>query len=403
MTNMAEYEILSKKIEEQITFDRLNHSANPYAFKDENATRYNPNTHDGATVIRSNFIRDAEKILHCPFYNRYSDKTQVFSLVKNDDLTHRSLHVQLVSRTARTIGKALNLNLELIESIALGHDIGHTPFGHTGEKFLDCIHFSNTGEHFLHNLHSVRVLNEIFPLNLTLQTLDGIACHNGELEISEYRPKFNKSFNDFINEINAVKKDKSLDKKLAPCTLEGCVVRLSDIIAYLGKDRQDAEKNNILTHTDFSPLKIGNINAQIINNLTVNVIENSYGKPYIKMDEEHFSDLQIAKQQNYENIYKDKRVKECDQLIFSMMQSLYDKLYSDLVNGTKSSPIFTHHIDYLNKSHYAKRRVFHYEETDKHQITTDYIASMTDDYFIELYNHLFPKNTINIKYKGYFE
>ena len=400
---MAEYEILSKKIEDQIIFDRLNHSVNPYAFKDENATRHNQNTHDRATVIRSNFIRDAEKILHCPFYNRYSDKTQVFSLVKNDDFTHRSLHVQLVSRTARTIGKALNLNLELIESIALGHDIGHTPFGHTGEKFLDCIYFSNTGEHFLHNLHSVRVLNEIFPLNLTLQTLDGIACHNGELEISEYRPKFNKSFNDFIREISAVKKDKSLDKKLAPCTLEGCVVRLSDIIAYLGKDRQDAEKNNILTHTDFSPLKIGNINAQIINNLTINVIENSYGKPYIKMDEEHFSDLQIAKQQNYENIYKDKRVKECDQLIFSMMQSLYDKLYSDLVNGTKSSPIFTHHIEYLNKPHYAKRRVFHYEDTNKHQVITDYIASMTDDYFIELYNHLFPKNTINIKYKGYFE
>ena len=127
---MPNYESLSEKIAEKVALK----TENPYAFSDENAVRRNGN-HDNPTVIRPPFIRDCDKILHCPFYNRYADKTQVFSFYKNDDISRRGLHVQLVSRIARTIGRALGLNLELIEAIALGHDIGHTPFGHAGEKF----------------------------------------------------------------------------------------------------------------------------------------------------------------------------------------------------------------------------------------------------------------------------
>ena len=104
---------------------------------------------DKANLHRPAFVREVEKILHCPYYNRYTDKTQVFSFYKNDDITRRSLHVQLVSRIARTIGKALSLNLELIEAIALGHDMGHTPFGHTGEKILDSLSVPGKREFFL--------------------------------------------------------------------------------------------------------------------------------------------------------------------------------------------------------------------------------------------------------------
>ena len=139
--------------------------------------------------------------MHCPYYNRYADKTQVFSFYKNDDITRRALHVQLVSRIARTIGKALNLNLDLIEAIALGHDIGHTPFGHAGEDFLDEIYRSNTGRRFSHNIHSVRVMDKIFPLNVSLQTLSGIAAHDGEMELAEYYPKSITDFNEFDNNI----------------------------------------------------------------------------------------------------------------------------------------------------------------------------------------------------------
>ena len=200
---MAHYEELSEALSERMKEDLKSKRTNPYAFDENNALRRDANPHDAATVWRPAFIRDADKILNCPYYSRCADKMQVFSLYKNDDITRRSLHIQLVARTARTIGRALGLNCELIEAIALGHDIGHTPFGHTGERFLDELYFSHTGLHFAHNLHSVRVLDEIFPLNLTLQTLDGIADHNGELELDEYKPAPLAGFEKFDERMQA--------------------------------------------------------------------------------------------------------------------------------------------------------------------------------------------------------
>ena len=132
---------------------------------------------------RPAYVRDIEKIMNVPYYNRYSYKTQVFSLVRNDDISRRALHVQYVSRIARNIGRLLGLNIDLIEAIALGHDIGHTPFGHAGERALSKLYHEHTGRYFNHNVHSVRVLDNICCQNLSLQTLDGIICHNGEMEM----------------------------------------------------------------------------------------------------------------------------------------------------------------------------------------------------------------------------
>ena len=193
---------------------------------------------DKANIIRTAFIRDIDKIIHCPYYNRYADKTQVFSFYKNDDITRRGLHVQLVSRIARTIGKALGLNLDLIEAIALGHDIGHTPFGHAGEEFLDELLFTHTGRLFSHNIHSVRVLDKIFPYNISLQTLNGVAAHDGEMELSEYYPA--PLWFEDDNQIENCYIDEKCSQNWFG-TLEGCVMRIS-ILAHLGKDRQDAEK-----------------------------------------------------------------------------------------------------------------------------------------------------------------
>ena len=128
------------------------------------------NTRDIASVVRPSFVRDIEKIMNCPYYNRYTDKTQVFSLYKNDDISRRALHVQLVSRIARNIGRLLGLNTDLIEAIALGHDMGHTPFGHAGEAILSKLYNKRTGRYFNHNVHSVRVLDRIFHYNISLQT-----------------------------------------------------------------------------------------------------------------------------------------------------------------------------------------------------------------------------------------
>ena len=398
---MLKYEKLSSEITERIESDRANNTLPQVAFCEEDVLRRN-NERDKASIIRTAFIRDIDKIIHCPFYNRYADKTQVFSFYKNDDITRRALHVQLVSRIARTIGKALNLNLDLIEAIALGHDIGHTPFGHAGERFLDELYFEHTNRHFSHNIHSVRVLDKIYLCNLSLQTLNGIASHDGEMELSEYRPRELNNFDDFDKQIEDCYKDKANIKKLTPCTLEGCVMRISDIIAYLGKDRQDAERAKIATSSDFPPTAIGTYNAEIINNLIVNLVENSYGKDYIKMDEEHFKALSQAKFDNYEKIYKQEAVeKELNETIKPMMAEVYNKLLDDLKNGNKASPVFTHHIDFVNMSHYEKETP--YEGTEPNQIVVDHIASMTDDYFIDLYEYLFPKSTRKIEYKGYFE
>jgi len=312
------------------------------------------------------------------------------------------LHVQLVSRIARTIGKALGLNLDLIEAIALGHDIGHTPFGYAGEEFLDELLFEHTGRHFSHNIHSVRVLDKIFPYNISLQTLSGIAAHDGEIELSEYYPAPLDSFEAFDKQIENCYMDKKSVRKLVPGTLEGCVMRISDIIAYLGKDRQDAEKASILKTDAYEDCAIGTYNSEIINNLIVNIIENSYGKPYIKMDAEHFEALKKAKFDNYELIYKNDLVKaETHNIVRPMMAQMYDRLLSDLTLGKKDSPIFTHHIDYVNKAHY--KRNIPYEQTEPDQIVVDYVASMTDDYFTDLYAYLFPESELNIIYKGYFE
>lgn len=394
---MPVYEKLSSEISEKLKAQRTS----DYAFRDENAIRRD-GSHDNPTMIRPPFIRDCDKILNCPFYNRYADKTQVFSFYKNDDISRRGLHVQLVSRIARTIGRALGLNLDLIEAIALGHDIGHTPFGHAGEGFLDDLLFRHTGRHFAHNIHSVRVLDKIFPYNITLQTLNGIAAHDGEFELSEYRPKPLVDFAEFQRQIDSCYIDISNIKNLVPCTLEGCVVRISDIIAYLGKDRQDAERAGILADTDYDGGAIGVINAEIINNLMVNIIENSYGKPYIKMDKSHFEALKKAKSDNYNLIYKSKTVSEkLKTTVRPMMQAVYEKLLDDLKRNNLDSVIFRHHIDYVNKAHYNRTKP--YESEEPNLIVADYIASMTDDYFIELFYHLFPDSELKIEYKAYFD
>lgn len=396
------YEELSPYITEKIQRERAEGSFKRVAFDDGMALRRVDNPHDRATVLRPPFVRDIDKIMNCPYYNRYADKTQVFSLQKNDDITRRGLHVQLVSRIARTIGAALNLNLDLIEAIALGHDIGHTPFGHAGESFLDELSYRYTGRHFAHNIHSVRVLDGIFPYNVTLQTLCGIAAHDGELELSEYRPRPLSGFDEFDDVIESCYKDKAAVKKLVPDTLEGCVVRISDIIAYIGKDRQDAARANLIAESDFNEKGLGEYNAQIMNNLTVNIIENSYGKDYIKLDENHFRDLQKVKSDNYRLVYKtDFAMKYLTDCVKPMMEQLFKRLLDDVVAKDENSYIYKHHILYVDKPYYRRRKP--YTEEAPEQIVIDYIASMTDDYFIDLYKKLFPDGEFKIEYGGYFD
>ena len=396
------YQKLNPEIEEAIRADRASNWKNPLAFADEDIVRREGNAHDAATITRPAFARDIEKTINIPAYNRYADKTQVFSFVENDDICRRGLHVQLVSRISRAIGELLGLNVQLIEAIALGHDLGHTPFGHAGERYLSENYEEHTGLCFRHNVHSVRVMDQLYRRNISLQTLDGALCHNGEFAQQVLKLGDTDTFEKLDAAVDRCTQNAAEIKKLRPSTLEGCVVRVSDMIAYIGKDRDDAIDVGIIgSHSIFDSKFIGRSNAQIINNMTVDIVNNSYRKDHIAMSEEAFEDIVLAKKQNYEKIYfKEGTVSEFENIVQEMFAELYERLLADLLAGDESSPVFKHHVQSLiSKSASIKRDEYLREEPNR--IITDYISSMTDSYFIALHRHLFPNSRHRIFKREY--
>ena len=253
-------------------------SLSKYACKSKDAILLKKDERLKENESRTAFSKDTDRIIHSMNYTRYIDKTQVYSFIGNDHITHRVLHVQLVSKIARTIGKILNLNLDLIEAIALGHDIGHTPFGHTGESFLNDISIKENIGYFRHNAQSVRALKDIEGVNITLQTLDGILAHNGEMLQSEYRPQ-EKTKEQFLEEVDKAFTEENFDKKIVPMTLEGCVVRICDIIAYIGRDIEDAIVVGVIQRKDL-PKEITNVlgdnNSIIVDTLIKDIIVNEF-------------------------------------------------------------------------------------------------------------------------------
>ena len=402
-----EYFKFSNGQEERLNmyFNALDDNLSEYATQNGDAIRWKEYKNDSS--VRTEFGIDIDKILHNIFYNRYVDKTQVFSFYKNDDITRRALHVQMVARIAKIIGQALNLNLDLIEAIALGHDIGHTPFGHKGEKFLDELYHEHTGRYFNHNVHSVRNLMIVTSSNLTLQTYDGILCHCGEKAFEEYRPNDINDFKAFMKMFEKCYTEKGYIKTLRPSTLEGCVVRISDMIAYVAKDRQDASKVKLCQWKDFSGESIlGNNSVDIVNNIIKNIIKNSLDKPYLKMDKEVFDELCKIKDENDRMIYSNEQIDSpYYNIVKPMMRKIYEKMRNDVEKRNFDSPVFQHHLNHsilgnCYRSNTPDRRLI----VKVDDIVTDYISSMTDDYFIDLFAEEFPEDPLNkeVKYISYF-
>ncbi len=389
----ASYLALDPAIERAIRAEHAAGKRNPHAFPDEDVVRRDALDHDRATLVRPAFERDAEKIINIPAYNRYADKTQVFSFVENDDICRRALHVQLVARVARSISSLLGLNTALAEAIALGHDLGHTPFGHAGEKFLSTCYHERTGRFFNHNVQSVRVMDRLYRRNISLQTLDGALCHNGEFAKQELSVGNLGSFDELDELMEACIADEETIGSLRPSTLEGCVVRMSDMIAYLGKDRIDARDMGVIDSFDaFEGDYIGKSNVSILNNMIVDIVNHSYGCDRIRMSPEAFRDIKRAKEQNYALIYRREGMSdEHADMMQEMFEELYGKLLDDLQRKDESSPVFKHHVDYLvRKSRSITRE--NYLREDPNTIVVDYISSMTDSYFSALYAHLFPES-----------
>lgn len=340
--------------------------------------------------IRPEFFKDIDRIIHSQGYTRYIDKTQVYSFTDNDHITHRVLHVQLVSKIARTIGRALKLNEDLIEAIALGHDIGHTPFGHTGEKFLNDICKKENIGYFCHNAQSVRILKDIENINISIQTLDGILAHNGELLCNKYEPKNSKTKEDLVQELYSVFNIEGYSKSIKSMTLEGCVVRLSDVIAYIGRDIEDAITIGVIKRSDIPGQVIkclGDNNSSIVNALILDVIKNSIDKNYLKFSKDIFNALIDLKSWNYKNIYGSTAAcKNRDELERSFKELFYIYLSKLEVKDYKNNIEISENLPYSEKNlyDYINLRSKEYKEnTDIKRIVVDYIAGQTDKFFLK--------------------
>ena len=357
---------------------------------EENMSMYATKSSDGVRLkefkedIRPNYFRDIDKIIYSHCYSRYIDKTQVFSFKNNDHITKRIIHVQLVSKIARTIGRALNLNEDLIEAISLGHDVGHVPFGHVGESILNEISLKYLDEPFKHNVQSVRNLmvleNNGKGINLCVQVLDGILCHNGEKLQKIYNYK-HKTTEEFIKEYNKCYTKEKFD--LVPMTLEGCVVRLSDVIGYLGRDIEDAITLGIIDKEDI-PInirkKLGENNSSIISLIINDVIINSINKPYIKLSDEYYNLMNELLDFNYKNIYAKAYTNDEKNKIKEMFNDIYKSYLIDLETNNIHSSICKVFLNEMNEEYK--------NNTSNERIVIDYISGMTDDFFVNEYNKL---------------
>lgn len=339
--------------------------------------------------IRWPFEEDIDRVLYCKSYQRYVDKTQALSFFSNVHISKRSIHVQWVSRIARQIGRALNLNLDVIEAAALGHDLGHAPYGHVGEKALDEMAQKYNFGYFCHNANSVR--NILFlerngtGYNVSLQVLDGILCHNGELLSQKYYPDTEKTIEQFWQEYHDCWKVKDASLKIRPMTLEGCVVRVSDVISYIGKDIEDAMKVGIISQEDI-PEDVVNVlgvdNKSIMNRLVGDIVIHSYQKPYLKFSQEVFNALQKLMKFLSEKVHNHPVLVAENKKLIRMVQELYEINYEQLLASDKKYPIHQ----------YVDKMIPKYHDTDPVLIVLDYVSGMTDGYVLRSYQDNFlPK------------
>lgn len=366
------------KIEEEIE-SRFGKLLSPFATQNEAAIRRYP---ENKKRFRPPFALDRDRIIYSGAFRRYTGKTQVvyFASMLDEQLTSRSIHTFSVAQLARTIGRLLNLNLDLIEAIALGHDLGHPPFGHDGEKYLSQVSEKFNLGQFHHNLQSLRVVDAISKkgngLNLTLQVREGLLSHDGEVHDQKLVPQPNKSEKDLIEYIQT--REAGEDIQIKPMTLEGCVVRITDTIAYIGQDIEDAIRIGLIERAQLpqeSTRILGDQNGKIMETLVRDVVENSYGKNYVSFSHTISDALQHLKQFNYAYIYKSNKLKVNHDRIAKGFSLLFDIFYDDVEQKNEESLIYK---DFLNgkSDKYIKG-------TSSALKVRDYIAGMTDRYFTE--------------------
>ena len=354
-------------------------SLSPYAMRtDKSRGRRIP---EDPCSIRSPYERDLGRIIFSQSFRRLRHKTQVFFNPMNDHICSRIEHVIYVNYISTIIGRALNLNIDLIQAIALGHDIGHSPYGHTGERVLNqCIKSVDPSLYFEHEVHSLRVLDVLeehrpgeYGLNLTFEVRDGIVAHCGEtydeFSLTPYRDKTEAEVS------NKPEKDRT-----RPCTLEGCVVRFADKIAYVGRDIEDARRAGIIGGNDHVSVeaarRLGTTNSEIINILVGDIVHSSLNRDEICMSRENFEAMNEYLNANLNQIYLAPKIVTYENMVKLQIEAIFNAFMECVDDIEKARASSNEAI-----SSFAKFYMKHPEpDCPPVRKVVDYIAGMTDTY-----------------------
>lgn len=402
-------------------------------FKDEAMFPSNPKWENAITRIgeiyqkryetRSEFERDYNRILNSSAYSRLKHKTQVFFATNNDHVCTRIEHVNIVASIAKTIARSLGLNVELVEAIAFGHDLGHSPFGHHGERVIAAImEEENLNSVFWHEKNSLRTVDyletlsnyngEHENLNLTYAVRDGIVCHCGEVDENAIKPR-----NEFVD------LERIFKGQYMPYTWEGCVVKLSDKLAYIGRDIQDATIYHFFSKDDYatlkqiaqnftkSKIKLKEVNpTSLIYELVTDLCENSFPETGLNFSHENFELMNQIKQFIYDKVCMNKRLEYFHsyadlvmRTIYKVLKGYYDskdtikalkkdtKIYTKMIVDFKKFLIKYSNIDedYRARKKYKNKIIYDIENYDDYRrAIIDYMSCMTDKYIMKIYNDL---------------
>lgn len=329
---------------------------------------------------------DAQKILSSKAYARIHDKTQVVYLLPHDHITNRSLHVQLVNVFSRSIGTRLGLDTSLIEAISLGHDLGHPPFGHEGELYLSTFSIEKGLGSFSHAVQACRLAEEIEPMNLTLAVLDGILSHDGGMKDEVACCEGGLSWSTL--DAKLALREKEADINLAPMTEEGQLVKLCDTICYVARDIEDAVKLHLIKREEVPKTLLGNTYAEIATQAAEDIILQYKKEGRVNLSDSCFTALSTVRDFNFDRIYYHKLLKTESKKIESAYKLMFEKLLESWISKGRESLLWTHFLHSKNEAYI--------EGTKAMLMVRDFMAGMTDGYFLRLFEELFLPRTIEM-------
>lgn len=346
--------------------------------------------------VRGPFYRDTTAIIHSSAFRRLKHKTQVFFAPSNDHICTRIEHSLHVASIASTICRGLGLDSELAWAIGMGHDLGHTPFGHTGEKILSAMMVDSGLPPFEHEVHSLRVVDFLANggkgLNLTYAVRDGIVSHNGEQLTQRIKPTFT------IKELESI----TCRAEVMPSTWEAAVVRLSDTIAYIGRDFEDAARLGLIEWSDLDEgvrSRLGSSNAQVIDTLVMDVIKASTVEEGIAFSDECFPAVSAMVRFNYQRIYKSRLLEGYERYFSRLLRLIVDYLRYLVDECGDSEERYRDERNMLAAGfyrHYSEMRDAYYaHDGSLDRLIYDYVGGMSDTFCLDCANEILKPEHLN--------